>query len=69
MKNKTPSLNFTNVCNIRSYLVIAIRKEISDYKRVRKDWGVTSVITKGRRKYIGEMIQAYRAAKTIQIQY
>jgi hypothetical protein len=69
MKNKTPSLDFKNVCNIRSYLIIAISKEISDYKKTNKYWGVTSSFSKGRRKYIGEMITAYRAAKTIQINY
>jgi hypothetical protein len=69
MKNKTPSLDFTNVCNIRSYLVIAIRKEIGEYRRTRKNWGVTSSFAKGRRQYIGEMITAYRAAKTIEIKY
>jgi hypothetical protein len=69
MKNKTPSLDFNNVCNIRTFLSLAIRGEIKEYKQCRKDWGVTSHFAKSRRQRIGEMITAYRASKTIEIKY
>lgn len=69
MKKKTQPLNFANVCNIRTFLSLAIRDEIKEYKECRKDWGVTSYFAKSRRQRIGEMMNAYRAAKTIKVQY
>jgi len=69
MKNKTQPLNFDNVCNIRTFLSLTIRGEIKEYKQCRKDWGVTSDFAKARRKRIGEMVNAYRAAKNIEIQW
>ena len=69
MKNKTQPLNFDNVCNIRTFLSLMIRGEIKEYKQCRKDWGVTSDFAKARRKRIGEMVNAYRAAKNIEIQW
>ena len=69
MKKKTQPLNFANVCNIRTYLALAIQGEIKDYQQCRKDWGVTSSFAKSRRQRIGEMMNAYRAARTIKVQY
>ena len=69
MKNKTQPLNFANVCNIRTYLALTIQDEIKGYKECRKYWGVTSDFAKSRRQRIGEMANAYRAAKTIEVQW
>lgn len=69
MKNKTAPLNFNNVCGIRTYLALAIQGEIKEYKQCRKDWGVTSYFAKSRRQRIGEMVNAYRASKNIEVQW
>jgi len=69
MKKKTQPLDFNNVCNIRTFLSLAIKGEIREYKESRKDWGVTSHFAKSRRQRIGEMINAYRAAKNIEVQW
>jgi hypothetical protein len=68
MKKKTQPLNFTNVCNIRTYLALAIRGEIKEYQQCRKYWGVKSYFAQSRRQRIGEMVNAYRAARTIKVQ-
>jgi len=67
MKNKNTTLNFTNVCNIRAYLAIAIQNEVRSHKETKRYWGVTSGMTKMSRNRIGDMISAYRAAKNIKI--
>ena len=69
MKNKNTTLNFTNVCNIRTYLILAIQGEIKSHKDTKRYWGVTSGMTKMSRNRIGDMISAYRAAKNIKIVY
>jgi hypothetical protein len=68
MKNNNTTLNFTNVCNIRTYLAIAIQGELKAYKNVKANWGVNSYFTKSSRKRIGDMITAYRAAENIKIE-
>ena len=69
MKNKTAPLNFANVCNIRTYLALTIQDEIKEYKECRKYWGVKSSFAKSRRQRIGEMVNAYRASKNIEVQW
>jgi len=69
MKNKNTTLNFTNVCNIRTYLAIAIQNEVRTHKNTKRYWGVTSGMTKMSRNRISDMITAYRAAKNIKITY
>jgi hypothetical protein len=67
MKNKNTTLNFTNVCNIRAYLAIAIQGEIKAHKKTKSYWGVNSYFAKSSHQRISEMITAYRAAKNIKI--
>jgi hypothetical protein len=68
MKNKKDQpLNFTNVCNIRTYLAIAIQDGVKAHKETKRYWGVTSGMTKMSRQRVGDMITAYRAAKNIKI--
>ena len=67
MKNKNQPLNFSNVCNIRTYLAIAIQGEIKSYKASRSYWGINSGFAKMNRQRVSEMISAYRAAKNIEI--
>ena len=67
MKNKNTPLNFTNVCNIRAYLAIAIQNGVRQHKETKRYWGVTSGMTKMSRNRIGDMISAYRAAQNIKI--
>jgi len=67
MKNKNTTLNFTNVCNIRTYLVIAIQDGVKSHKETKRYWGVTSGMTKMSRNRISDMISAYRASKNIKI--
>lgn len=69
MKNKTAPLNFDNVCGIRTYLAITIRNEVKTHKETKRYWGVTSSMTKMSRNRIGDMIRAYRAAKSIEIKF
>lgn len=69
MKNKTAPLNFTNVCNIRAYLSIAISGEIKDRRKTAQYWGVQSGMTKMANNRVRDMIAAYRAAKNIKITY
>lgn len=69
MKNKNTPLDFNNVCNIRAYLMIAIRGEIKSHKETKRYWGVNSGMTKMSRNRIGDMISAYRATKNIKITY
>lgn len=69
MKNKNATLNFNNVCAIRTYLAIAIQSEIKAHKNVKANWGVKSYFTKSSRERISDMILAYRAAKNIKIVY
>jgi hypothetical protein len=66
---KSQPLNFTNVCNIRTYLILAIQGEVKAHKDTKRYWGVQSGMTKMSRNRIGDMISAYRAAKNIQITY
>jgi hypothetical protein len=67
MKNKNTTLNFTNVCNIRTYLAIAIQSEVKAHKNIKANWGVNSYFTKSSRNRISDMITAYRASKNIKI--
>ena len=69
MKNKNTTLDFNNVCNIRTYLAIAIQNEVKAHKQTKSYWGVQGGMTKLSRNRIGDMISAYRAAKNIKIQY
>ena len=68
MKNKkNEPLNFTNVCNIRAYLSIAIQTELKDRKKSMAYWGASSPIVHGYTNRVRDMIKAYRASKNIQI--
>jgi hypothetical protein len=69
MNNKNNSLNFSNVCGIRTYLAISIQREVKAHKETKRFWGVKSGMTKMSRNRISDMIRAYRAAKNIQVQY
>ena len=67
MKNKNTTLNFNNVCAIRTYLAIAIQSEVKAHKNIKANWGVNSYFTKSSRNRISDMITAYRASKNITI--
>lgn len=69
MKNKTAPLNFTNVCNIRTYLAVSIQNEIKSRREAVKYWGATSGLVKLQNNRIRDMIGAYRAAKGIEIKF
>jgi len=69
MKNKKAPLNFTNVCNIRAYLSIAIGQEIKSRRDSVKYWGASSGLVKLHNNRLRDMIGAYRAAQSIEIQH
>jgi hypothetical protein len=69
MKNKTAPLNFTNVCNIRTYLILSIKKELKERREVVGYWGASSGMVKAQNRTIRDMIGAYRAAKSIEIKF
>lgn len=69
MKNKTAPLNFTNVCNIRTYLAVSIQNEIKSRREAVKCWGASSGLVKLQNNRIRDMIGAYRAAKGIEIKF
>jgi hypothetical protein len=69
MKNKTAPLNFTNVCNIRTYLAVSIQNEIKSRREAVKYWGASSGLVKLQNNRIRDMIGAYRAAKGIEIKF
>ena len=69
MKNKTATLNFTNVCNIRTYLSISIQNEIKARREAVKYWGASSGMVKLNNNRLRDMIGAYRASKNIEIKF
>jgi hypothetical protein len=66
MKKKA-SLNFNNVCNIRTFLAISIQNEIKSRREAVKYWGATSGLVKLQNNRIRDMIGAYRASQSIEI--
>lgn len=69
MKNKTAPLNFTNVCNIRTYLALSIKSELKARRETTSYWGASSGMAKLQNNRIRDMIGAYRAAKGIEIKF
>jgi hypothetical protein len=69
MKNKKAPLNFTNVCNIRAYLAIAVQDAVKSRRESVKYWGASSGMTKLQGNRVREIISAYRATQNIQITY
>ena len=67
MKNKKAPLNFTNVCNIRTYLSIAVTNEVRSRRETIKYWGISSGMVRMQNNRLRDMISAYRAARNIQI--
>lgn len=69
MKNKKAPLNFTNVCNIRTYLALSIKGELRSRRETATYWGASSGMARLHNNRVRDMIGAYRAAKNIEITY
>lgn len=69
MKNKTAPLNFSNVCGIRTYLVLSIRGELKKRRETSSYWGASSGLAKLHNNRVRDMISAYRAARGIEIKF